>query len=194
MKLQKQLTENAVSPVVGVILMIAVTFVLIGAIVLGLVFLTSRQLGLAEHFELLAIAYIATQLLRTTLSYYSTITATPTDYITFNQQEKYDDDNTLTMATVSLEFPDALDLALEQPYTVAPAHADPRDWAPVTQLGNEGTLRFVINQNTLPDAQENTYVPDKAYGPLNAKYSADEMKAVVVYDSTYDEVARFQIE
>lgn len=193
MKLQKQITENAVSPVVGVILMVAVTFVFIGAIVLGLVFLTSSQLELGQYFTTLVIAYIAIQAVLRTVNYYITIKANPIDYIEFEQHSQSYEDTEIKTASISLEIPDSLNLKLEEPYIIAPAHADPRDWAPITQLENEDTLRFVINHPTAPDAQEDTYLPDKHYGPVNATYTVDEIKELVVYDTNYDEVAHFTI-
>lgn len=199
------LTDNrAVSPVVGVILIVAITVILLGIIGVGLLVLgtniISEFIDLTPYLIPVVSLFILSHLARFALKKRDQKNTTLEDVIEFESATKEIRDENIEadeikMLKTSIET--IHDTEVLDPLTVAPSNANPRNWSLPTQLDESKTVTFILNTEYIPsnfNSNETVFVPCKEYGKLNATYDTGDFTSITVYDTELNEVATCEFE
>lgn len=198
-----QADSRGVSPVVGVILMVAIVVIISAAVGFAIMFvgltLVNSFVELTPYVPHIIGLFLLGQVVTMYLERRNQQAVTLADCIEFDEEtypindEDIEEDE-IHIVNVSVETPD--NTAIVNPLTVAPTHDNPRNWSLPTRLNTDGDVRFITNTEFIPsdlDSDDTLIVPNKKHGKLNGQYEVDEVDSLTVYDTHLDEVVTYEI-
>lgn len=200
--IQSKSNNRGWSPVIGVLLMVVVTFIFTmlavfvvyaaGVSLTTLVDLKPFALPIVIFFILSHVASIGYGVYK--LEEVTVEEVVKTDTETHSITDEEIEENEIAVVTFEVEKPDTV--TLDEPLTVAPTNANPRNWKGPAQLHESSIVKFITETTNIPteiDSDDELFVPEESYGSLNARYELNSVEAFTVYDSELNEVTTVSV-
>lgn len=182
-----QSRDNGISPVAGVILMVAMTVAVATLIIAGGLLI---PLGVANLVDLtpyaipIVSAVLLIQVLRYVEMYHSQKNTSFEDIVTVEDTTDTEEGKKYKARISNLGFKSRLGEQL----IVAPVGENPKNWEFQATLNkSKDTVTF---KQTGEDDGDDVFVADKSYGELGAKFK--QLTGIAVYNTDYEEVARIE--
>lgn len=187
--------DSAVSPVVGVILMLATTVVvaalILVALTLGLVYALGGDLQVTQQYlvPLVATAIVGSVVFPK-ISEYVLENVFRYDQVEVKQQKYVDDDLEEPAEVITV---DTAWFITPSPHIVAPNDSKPQNWNRVSTVGDHETVHFFtdLEDESSVDLDGKVLYPNKEESDYNAMY--ESLESITIYDEEYNEIETLDI-